>query len=138
MSINIVCLTLLITHSLLKIETYNKLKELFFSNMIILDCKCMPNFKVVTNRSSLIIANNLVSLDDLKLPSDKTLSFICQLFGTLTMIHSPNRVHLSRPNVYSTSSNFGFIRFDTIYLAFLFSYCICLQYIYLYLLCIYI
>lgn len=72
----------------------------FFWLQIIFDCKFMPNFKVVTNRLSPIIANNLVSLDDLKPHSDKALSFICQLFGTPTAINSPESVHLSRPNVY--------------------------------------
>lgn len=62
---------------------------LFFCLQIIFDCKFMPNFKVVTNRLSPIIANNLVSLDDLKPHSDKALSFICQLFGTPTAINSP-------------------------------------------------
>lgn len=61
----------------------------FFWLQIIFDCKFMPNFKVVTNRLSPIIANNLVSLDDLKPHSDKALSFICQLFGTPTAINSP-------------------------------------------------
>lgn len=75
---------------------------LFFCLQIIFDCKFMPNFKVVTNRLSPIIANNLVSLDDLKPHSDKALSFICQLqyLGHRQRSIPPNRVHLSRPNVY--------------------------------------
>lgn len=76
-------------------EAHYKSRELFtfscffFWLQIIFDCKFMPNFKVVTNRLSPIIANNLVSLDDLKPHSDKALSFICQLFGTPTAINSP-------------------------------------------------